>query len=969
MPKRIIFVLLAIGLAVTSCTRTMNQPATGGVASATSQSAIGEGEMLRPSDGSLAYGAESYRLISQPDEIVSVLKNGLTVITKRVPSPVVSVRGYVFAGGVYEAKWLGGGLSHLLEHLVAGGSNERRTEEQNRNLLQEIGNNSNAYTFTDRTAFFVNTTADNAAKAVDLVTGWMLGAKITRPEYAREYMVVQRELEKDKGEADWVFYDLTQFNRYLVSPARVPVIGYQEVIQGLSRDDVYAYYKLAYVPNNMMFVVVGDRDPQELLAMVQQNVKDAKPGRAFSHEIAAEPPVKAPRTQVATFPKLGQARVELAFPSVKLTSPDVYALDLLATVLGGGDSSIMNEEIRDKQQLATEIVVNDNTPSFVTGSFNIDFKCDPEKMKDATKAILALVEKVKKVGVDAERLERAKSLMRTSTVYARQTAETIAESLADGYISAGDPHFLDHYTENILKLDARQLQQVAVKYFHANELLTTVMLPDEFVGASGLPKAQEIVASATAKEKTADATAAATPVERVVLENGTVLLIKRMTASPIVSINLYALGGVAAEDEKTNGLGHLAMEMLSRGTKTKNAQEIAELFDSLGAQLDTGCGNNSWFWKATCLKEDFPKLMEAYADVVNNASFPEAELPAMKERVLAAIQGQDADWFAQAMRYFRKSYFAPMKSPYQFTPLGTAENVKDFDRARVQKWYDEQIKNRPRVLAIYGDVDPARAKELATRYFSGGAKHAVTSQERDKPRADATVPKPARLNVARVEVQKTNNPQAGVVMGFKSDSVIGGVYQPVIDMADCMTSGYGFPTGYIFEILRGRGLVYDANAMNFPGLNATIPGTFIAYAGCEPKNVNEVVDVMLESVARLQGSDADMQADWFRRSKQLIVTGDAIDNETPAAQATLAALDELYGLGYNYHEKFADRINGVSLDDIRKLAASRLQECVITVSTPDPDKVKIKEGSRTYPTFPTVDLTPRGVQHDTGGTK
>jgi zinc protease len=966
MPKRILFVLLAIGLAVTSCTRTTTQPPAAGGAGAANPPEIGEAGTMRPADASLAYGAESYRLISQPDEIVSVLKNGLTVITKRVPSPVVSVRGYVFAGGVYEAKWLGGGLSHLLEHLVAGGSNERRSEEQNRNLLQEIGNNSNAFTSSDRTAFFVNTTADNAAKAVDLVTGWMLGAKITPPEYAREYMVVQRELEKDKGEADWVFYDLTQFNRYLVSPARVPVIGYQEVIQGLSRDDVYAYYKLAYVPNNMMFVVVGDRDPQELLAMVQQNVKDAKPGRAFSHDIAAEPPVKAPRTQVATFPKLGQARVELAFPSVKLTSPDLYALDLLATVLGGGDSSIMNEEIRDKQQLATEILVSDNTPSYVTGSFNIDFKCDPAKMKDATNAILAVLERVKKEGVEPERLARAKSLMRTSTVYSRQTAETIADSLADGYIGAGDPHFLDHYTENIQKLDARQLRQVAIKYFHANELLTTVMLPDEFVGATGLPKAQEIVAAA--REKMAEAKAT-TPVERIVLENGTVLLIKRMTASPIVSINLYALGGVAAEDEKTNGLGHLAMEMLSRGTRTKNAQEIAELFDSLGAQLETGCGNNSWFWKATCLKEDFPKLIEAYADVVNNANFPEAELPPMKERVLAAIQGQDADWFAQAMRYFRKTYFAPMKSPYQFTPLGTADNVKAFDRARVQQWYDHQIRNRPRVLAIYGDVDPAQAKALATKYFSGGAKHAVTAQEHDAARPDAAVPKPARLSVARVEVQKTNNPQAGVVMGFKSDSVIGGTYQPVIDMADCMTSGYGFPTGYIFEILRGRGLVYDANAMNFPGLNAKIPGTFVAYAGCEPKNVNEVVDVMLESVARLQGSDADMQPDWFRRSKQLIVTGDAIDNETPVAQATLAALDELYGLGYNYHEMFADRINGVSLDDIRKLAASRLQECVITVSTPDPDKVKIKEGPRTYPTFPTVDLTPRGVQHDTGGTK
>src|SRR4051812_23508743 len=184
MPKRILFVMLALGLIATSCTRTTNQPA--GAAAPAARSA--GGGMLRPADASLAYGAESYRLISRPDEIVSVLKNGLTVVTKRVPSPVVSVRGYVMAGGVYEGKWLGGGLSHLLEHLVAGGTNDRRSEEQNRNLLQELGNNSNAYTYPDRTAFFVNTTNANAERAVDLVTGWLYGAHITRAEYAREYM-------------------------------------------------------------------------------------------------------------------------------------------------------------------------------------------------------------------------------------------------------------------------------------------------------------------------------------------------------------------------------------------------------------------------------------------------------------------------------------------------------------------------------------------------------------------------------------------------------------------------------------------------------------------------------------------------------------------------------------------------------------------------------------------------------------
>src|SRR5687768_2716607 len=86
------------------------------------------------------YGAERFRLVNQRDEIVAVLDNGLTVIAKRVASPVAAVRAYAMTGGVYEGKWLGGGLSHLLEHLVAGGTNGRRTEAQNRDLLQALGN-------------------------------------------------------------------------------------------------------------------------------------------------------------------------------------------------------------------------------------------------------------------------------------------------------------------------------------------------------------------------------------------------------------------------------------------------------------------------------------------------------------------------------------------------------------------------------------------------------------------------------------------------------------------------------------------------------------------------------------------------------------------------------------------------------------------------------------------------------------
>jgi zinc protease len=179
-----------------------------------------------------------------------------------------------------------------------------------------------------------------------------------------------------------------------------------------------------------------------------------------------------------------------------------------------------------------------------------------------------------------------------------------------------------------------------------------------------------------------------------------------------------------------------------------------------------------------------------------------------------------------------------------------------------------------------------------------------------------------------------------------------------------MCSGYGYPTGYIFEILRGRGLVYDANAMIFPGRSKDFPGVFIAYAGCDPKNVNECTDVILENIARMQGRPEDMQPDWFERSKKLITTADALRHETAAAMAQRAAMDEMLGLGWDYHNRFADRINGVRITDVQGTVRRLLRQCVVTVSTDTPSSVKIKPGERVYSSFPEVDLTPRGVQHD-----
>lgn len=920
--------------------------------------------------------AERYRIVSRPDEIVSVLDNGLTVIARHVDSPVLAARVHVRTGGVYEGPWLGGGLSHLLEHLVAGGSCLRRTEAENRNLLQQIGNDSNAYTSQEQTVFFINTTTDNLTPAVDLLTGWVFGATITPDEYKREMQVVQRELEKGKGEPDRQFYYMLSLNRYRENPARIPVIGYQEVIQGLTRDDVYNYYKLAYQPQNMVISLAGDLPPQQMLDAVRRFSADQKPGREFDHRLPTEPQVMSPRTMVGTFPDLGEARLSLGFPTVSLDDPDLYALDLLASAMGDGNASLLVQQLRDEQHLVNAVSVYDQTPDYAPGTFAINLMLDTANIKPATQAVLQSVEQIKKEGISPQRLDRAKTQIRADRLRNLQTSEDIAASLADDFISAGDPHFSDLYVQRIAAVTPEQVQRVAQKYLDPSKLITTALLPAEDPLSANLPSAESVLRSALAGLPAATSQPATQPaatqasaadssaVDKFTLPDGTVVLLKRVEGSPLVAINMYALGGVTDETDANNGIGNLSMRMTMRGTSHRTARQIAEFFDSIGGEMAASCGNNTWYWNASVLPGDLDRAMEVYADVVLNPSFAEAELAPMKRRMLAAIASQDADWTNQAMRFFKQEYFKD--SPYRFSILGEAKNVSAFTPEQLRRWYGDHILRARRVMAVYGDIDPTHARKLVEKYMSGGP--AANAYLPDLQPVAATQPADTTptANVLRIEVKKTDQELAGIVIGYKSDSVLASPDNYPLDLADTMCSGFTYPTGYLHETLRGRGLVYVVHAFNQPGRNHSMPGAFIAYAGCDPSKVNEVVDLMLENIARLQGTPQDRVPGWFARSQQLILTTEAMDNQTASDQAGTAALNELLGLGYDYRSKVPALIKATTDAQVQAISQLRLRDVVVTICTPDPDAVTLKTGVRKYRSFPPIELTPHGVQHDAG---
>ncbi len=308
------------------------------------------------------------RMLDEPTRRVIKLANGLTVILQENhTAPVVAARIYIKAGSLTEQQYMGCGISHVLEHLVCGASSIRRKEAENSNLLRSIGNHSNAYTTYDHTCYFITTSAEKWPVAMDLLSEWVTDAAFTPQEFAREYKVVQRELEMGEAEAERTFGLLVNANRYTVFPAHYPVIGYKPAFQKLTRDDCYGYYKQMYVPDNMVVSIAGDISLDDAEKLIAQKFSHVGRKKVPAIALPKEPPVSMPRVKVSRA-DVRQARVCWAFPTVDLYSPDLYALDVLASVLGQGESSVLVRVLRDQKDLVTTIAAENDTPGATDGS-------------------------------------------------------------------------------------------------------------------------------------------------------------------------------------------------------------------------------------------------------------------------------------------------------------------------------------------------------------------------------------------------------------------------------------------------------------------------------------------------------------------------------------------------------------------------------------------------------------------------
>jgi len=846
--------------------------------------------------------------------LVVRLENGLTVIIK--PSrtaPVVDVRAMVRAGSLYEGKFLGCGVSHLLEHLVA---NEAEHDGQARSggQIQQIGGQSNASTSLDHTTYYVSASAGKVMDCIDMVADWMARPRIAKADFEREHGVVQRELEMGKDEPSRQLSYAEMSNVFGVHPAGVPVIGLPAPLANLTYEDVLEYHRRMYVPQNMVFCVVGDVDAQAVLEKVRLAFAGFSAGASPNLATPPVEPLTGVRRQVVPNAAVKEVMEEIDFITVPLSHEDLYALDVLSYVLGEGKASRLVQKIQRQAKLVTSVSSSSWTPAWGDGVFNVAFRASPDKADSAEAAILDELKSIVADGVSDDELARAKRQKTADYVYSQQTFESQAATLAVDYLSTGDAGFSKDYAARIQAVTADQVKQAAKRYFKFDAVAFTRMAPQSLVSASR-------PATQAADEGKA---------EVFTLPNGLRVVLRPTGPCGLASMVFAVKGGLLSQTPRTDGMGMLMAQLSTKGAGPLNADQIAEFFDQAGGALKAECGNNSIYWQATVLNDSFDKALAILADVIRRPTFSPKELDILRPVLLAAIDRQDENWQSQLMKFFRSKFFA--SSPYRMLPSGAKEVVGSASAEQVADFHRQVVRAESSVLTVYGQFDAASTRDRLVELFSAVPPGAA---ELDLP----TVKPSAAGNIA---VLPTENTTAGVIVAVPGMTFADVKDRAAMDVLDTIISGYHMPSGWLHEDLRGKQLVYVVHAINWAGL---VPGSFLTYAGCQPTNVGRVLDVIENDLRK--ASDYSPSPRELQEAVDTILTAELLGNQSIPALALAAALDELYGLGYDFHTKLEGYYRAVTADDVRRVGQKYLSgPYEIFVTTPRPDLVKRQPASR-----------------------
>ncbi len=810
-----------------------------------------------------------------------VLPNGVTVLLKKDTSaPVCSVQVWVKTGSIHEGGYLGAGLSHFLEHMLFKGT-ERRAGREISATVQSHGGYINAYTTFDRTVYYIDIPSEHTAVAIDLLADAALRSTLPEEEVAKEKNVILREIDMCLDDPDQRLAQALFDTAFRTHPYRQPIIGHRDVFAANTREDLLSYYQERYSPNNLVVVIAGNFEPVATRAAIAEHFGKTVRRRLAPVLVPDEVPQLARRDQ-HLFEDVQVSRCGLGWQIPGLTHADTPALDLLAMVLGNGDSSVLWLDVREKARLVHTIDAATWSPG-TSGLFYISFLADPDKRVAAEAATLRTVARVAEKGVSAAALAKAVRQAVTSEVNMRKTMSGQAAKLGAGEVVVGDINYTRRYFERLFALTPADVRRAARTYLVPEKLTVVSSNPQSLAGKAAVAPA---------------AGAASLDFEEIKLPNGARLLLQPNKQLPNLHLRLAFAGGPLFEAAGQRGANALLATMLAKDTTRRSAEEVARAIEQVGGAFGEFSGNNSFGLSAEVLPGDADLALELLSDAVLRPAFKPARLEIERESSLAGLREALDDVVTVGRKKLREKFFGP--HPFAIESGGDEAGLKAVTAAGLRSLHGELLVSGNAVLAVAGDFD---ARKLVPKLKAFLAK---------LPKGRVSYPK-ARVQTTVGEfVEAQPRQQAVVFQAFPGPGLMTPDYY-VSEVAEELFSGM---SSNLFERVREqKSLAYFVRSSRVVGLETAM---FYFYAGTNPQSYGEVLQEFGLEIARVQSGGVG--AAELLRCQTRLKAAKRMAMQTNSARASQAALNAVYGLPVNDWRNYDARIEAVTLADLTAFA-------------------------------------------------
>jgi zinc protease len=884
------------------------------------------------------------------------LANGLRVYAIRdTKTANVSVQVWYDVGSKDDPKGKSG-FAHMFEHLMFKATRNLKSENFDR-LTEDVGGYNNASTNDDFTNYYEVVPANHLQRLLFAEADRMASLVVEPVSYASERDVVKEELRlrtlaTPYGKLYSIYYPQIS---YKVHPYARPGIGSLDNLEAATIDDVRAFHATYYRPDNAVLVVAGNFDPAELDKWVDQYFAGIrKPDRPIPRVTVTEPERTKPENYTVYEPNTPLPAVLLSYPVPPDNDADIPALTVLDAILSRGDSSRLYQDLVYRDQLAQSANTFLDTKQGIGGFVVVAVMADGKNVADGEKALRGEIARVRDGLVTPAELARAKNQLLTATIESRETADGKASAIARSVIIDGDPAAADKQLAAIARVTPADIQRVARRYLTDNRSAAIRYMPAEMANGAkgdviGVAKTVEVAdlkspgdvtvvtpasdADRILPPKPAKPVIAALPAPVTVkLANGMTLIVVEKHDLPLITASIVANGGGAADPAGRAGLNNLTADLMTKGTTTRSATQIANEVEKLGGSIQSGAGWDSAEVSLEVKSDQIAPALAVLADVTRNPVFAADELERDRAQTIDGVQVQLKDPGKLASLVATKT--AMSGGPYAHALAGTPASLKTITRADVQAAYARTWRPDRATLILVGDITPAAAKALVeANYASWRAKPGV---------AEASVGSPMDAKPRIIVVDMPNAGQAGVVVArpgiARSDPDF---YAASVANA---TLGVGFSSRLNQEIRIKRGLAYGAGS----GLAARRQPGYVA-ANTQTKNPSapEVVDLILDAM-RGMGS-APVPAGELASRKAVLIGDFGRETETTSGIANILGDYVIENVPLSELKAFTPRIDGIDAAAVQRISQRLLDPTGASIVVVGDAKLFLDDLRKKYP--------------------